>query len=377
MKLPRLFKKTSTEALQYWEIESYAIGDSGEIRTEYGQINTESPQITCDTISKGKNIGKKNATTPVEQAKAEAQAKWEKQKKKGYVESPTDALAGELDALIEGGIVPMLAHTVEKQGHKINYPAFVQKKYDGVRIVAILKNGKCTLWSRTRKPVYSLPHIVAEIEKHFKADVILDGEAYNHVFKDNFEHIIHLVRQEDPDQEHTDVEYHIYDIVNDKPFKERFGHLQKCFTIGSPKLQYLKLADTFLVENQEEVTNFYNDFKDQGFEGAMLRNAYGLYVNKRSSDLIKIKEFDDAEFKITGIEEGRGKLAGHVGAFVCITKEGKEFLAKMSGETAKLKEYFEKHSLWQNKILTVQFQGLTGKEQVPRFPVGIRIRETE
>ena len=56
------------------------------------------------------------------------------------------------------------------------------------RMIAILKNGKCTLWSRTRKPITSLPHIVAEIEANFVDDTVLDGEAYNHAFKTNFEH---------------------------------------------------------------------------------------------------------------------------------------------------------------------------------------------
>lgn len=91
----------------------------------------------------------------------------------------------------------------------------------------------------------------------------------------------------------------------------------------------------------------------------------------------KVKEFDDAEFEITGIEEGRGKLAGHVGAFVCKTDEGKTFLAKMSGDTGKLADYFTNHSLWAGKRLTVKYQGMTGKEKVPRFPVGIAIRDYE
>ena len=107
----------------------------------------------------------------------------------------------------------------------------------------------------------------------------------------------------------------------------------------------------------------------------MLRNIDSLYVNKRSYDLQKVKEFQDEEFEIIGIDEGRGKLTGHVGSFVCRTANGKEFLAKMAGDTDKLKEYFENHALWQGKQLTVKFQGLTGKEQVPRFPVGLRIRD--
>jgi len=376
MQLPTLYKKTNTGKIQEWTIFVDKVQQKGEepeirIVTKYGQVGGKI-QKTYDLISEGKNIGKANATNAHQQAEAEALAKWEKQKKNGYVESVKAAEAGELDDLIEGGILPMLAHTFEKQGHKIVYPALIQKKYDGTRMIAILKDGKCTLWSRTRKPIHSLPHLVQEIESNFSEDVILDGEAYNDKFKDNFEHIIHLVRQEEPDDECTDVQFHVYDMVNDKPFKERSETLSKLLDSYSTK--YLVKADTFVVENEDQVTEYFELFREQRLEGAILRNSKGLYVNKRSADLIKIKEMDDAEFPIISVVEGRGKLAGHA-IFVC-KMEGQEFQVKMKGATEKLKEYFEDHSLWKGKLLTVQFQGFTAYG-LPRFPVGLRIREEE
>ena len=378
MKFPILYKKTNLGATQFWEIwTEERVTGAGVIITKYGQLDTESPQITTDVVTQGKNSRRANRTTPLEQADAEAQSKWEKKKKTGYVETIEAAQAGQVDSVIEGGVVPMLAFTFEKQGHKIKYPAFVQKKYDGTRMIAILKNGTCTLWSRTRKPITSLPHIIAEIEERFVDDIILDGEAYNHKFKNNFEHIIHLVRQETPDKDHKDVEFHVYDTINGDPFNKRTALLQNAFTVGKPKFKHLVLADTLLVQNEAEAIDAFNRFKEEGYEGAILRNSSGLYVHKRSADLIKIKEFDDAEFKVIGVEEGRGKLSGHVGAFVCITETGMEFKAKMSGDTEKLKEYFRKPNACIGKMLTVKYQGLTGANNVPRFPIGMRFRKDE
>jgi len=380
MKFPTLYKKTSTGAIQFWDIEAVnncnLTGGYPGVVTRYGQLNTDSPQLTADTVKRGKNVGKANETTPYEQACAEAQASHEKKRKTGYVESLESAQAGKLDDLIEGGIVPMLAHTFEKQGKKIKYPCYVQPKLDGIRCIAILKDRKCTLWSRTRKPITSCPHIIAEIEKHFVADIVLDGELYNPEFSDNFEHIVHLVRQEEPDAEHTHVQYHIYDTVNKDPFKWRHSHIYKSFTIGNPDLKFLRMVETSQVEREENVSEYYHIHKSEGYEGSMLRNSESLYVNKRSSDLIKVKEMQDAEFKITGIEEGRGKLTGHVGSFICVTESGEFFNAKMSGSTDRLREYFSNHALWKNKELTVQFQDLTSYG-IPRFPVGLRIRESE
>jgi len=373
---PTLYKKTSTGAIQEWTISvsidlSYSTAHS--IWTRYGQVDGKEQQ-TVDYITEGKNVGKKNETSIEEQAVSEAKSRWEKKKKSGYVESIQAAEKDETDDLIEGGVVPMLAQSFAKHGHKIEFPAYIQPKLDGIRCIAILKDRKCTLWSRSRKQIHSCPHIVAEIERIFISDIVLDGELYSHDFKKNFEHIVHLVRQDEPDEKCTDVEYHIYDTVNQDTFDKRNTHLSKCFTIGKfTRLEYLKLVETVLV-NENEVGYWYDVFKKDGYEGAMLRNVNSLYVNKRSYDLQKMKEFQDEEFDIIGIEEGRGKLAGHVGAFVCRTKNGKTFLAKMSGDTEKLADYFKDHSLWIGKILTVQYQGLTGKEGVPRFPVGIRIR---
>lgn len=378
---PILYKKTNTGAIQYWKIEVYEavsnlIPQPGEIRIEYGQVGTDNPQMTFDVISKGKNPGKKNETSPMQQAYKEAQAKYEKQLKKGYIDSIDKAQNEELDELIEGGIVPMLAHKFSEQAHKIKYPSFVQPKLDGIRCIAIVKDGAATLWTRTRKPITSVPHIIQELEAAFEnQDIILDGELYNHDMKSDFEKIVSLVRQEEPGEGHEMVQYHVYDMVNDEEFKFRYAQLHRMFRMF--EFYSLRLVQTEVCQTEDNVMEFFDKYREQGYEGAMLRNVTSKYANKRSYDLQKVKEFEDAEFKIIGIEEGRGKLAGHVGSFVCQMDNGKQFLAKAKGATERLKDYFDNHSLWKDKKLTVQYQGLTGKEGVPRFPVGVTIRDYE
>ena len=136
--LPMLYKKTSTGAIQFWEI--WVEGSS--IITRYGQVGTDSPQTTTDTITKGKNTGKANATTSSQQAELEAEAKWRKQLKKGYVQSEADAQNDVLDEVIEGGILPMLAHKYTEHGHKMKFPCLGQPKLDGIRCTAIKAFGK-------------------------------------------------------------------------------------------------------------------------------------------------------------------------------------------------------------------------------------------
>jgi DNA ligase-1 len=327
-------------------------------------------------IKKGKNLGKANETTPFEQAKLEAQAQWEKKKKsKGYVETLKDARAGKRDALVEGGIDPMLAHRFDEQGHKIVYPAFLQPKLDGHRCIAMLDaSGKCTLWSRTRKPINSVPHIVAAVEAiGLPPLTVVDGELYNHSYRDRFEELTSFIRQESPKPGHEAVEYHIYDLAQDRtPYHLRYETLRM-----DAKYRFtwpLHVVKTVEVTDEDELMLAFEEALAHGYEGAIVRNANGLYVNKRSYDLQKVKEFIDEEFVVSGVEEGRGKLEGH-GIFVCKTKDGTEFRAKMKGSLESLKQYYENPGLAIGKQLTVKFQGYTAKNGVPRFPVALRLRE--
>lgn len=365
MKLPKLFKISSTGAQQEWEIST----DDNTIVTRWGKVGGKI-QETRDLVKEGKNQGKSNETTPIQQAEAEATSTWEKKLKSGYVKSLSAAEAGEVDNSVEGGILPMLAKRFDEQGDKIVYPAFTQPKFDGHRCIAILKDGKATLWSRTRKPITGLPHIIKAIENlGIAKDIVLDGELYNHDYRNKFEELTSFIRNPEPKEGHEVVEYHVYDIVDDEVFAVRNRNLQ-----ALPLFKPLIAVKTISVDDEDELMDAFEGFLKKGYEGSMVRNVEGVYVNKRSLDLQKIKEFQDAEYKITGVEEGRGKLAGKA-IFVCETKEGTKFEVKLKGNQDELAKYWKKPSLVVGKLLTVQYQGITNKNKVPRFPVGLRFRE--
>jgi DNA ligase 1 len=373
--LPTLYKLTSTGAVQYWRVLVIANCDHTcgyDVWTEYGHVDGKE-QATCEGVFEGKNVGKANETSPYEQACLLARSKFDKKLKSGYVLDIATAKSGGTDDIIAGGILPMLAHKFADHADKIAYPCAVQPKLDGIRCIAILKDGNCTLWSRTRKQIKSMVHIERTIEAIFQDDITLDGELYLHSMKADFEQIVSLVRKDEYTKASDVVEYHVYDVVAAGTFRERQSMLLPLAENFQSK--NVKMVETQQAEDEGEVFGFYEIYKAEGYEGAMIRNLWSPYINKRSKDLLKLKEMDDAEFKIVGIEEGKGKLVGHA-IFLCETIDGKEFAAKMKGDTAKLKAYFDDHSLWLNKELTVQYQGFT-KYGVPRFPVGLRLREKE
>jgi predicted DNA-binding WGR domain protein len=79
MKLPTLYKKTSTGADQEWSIST----EGSTIVTRWGRVGG-AIQEGRDLIKVGKSFDKKNETTATQQAEAEAQSRWEKKLQKGY-----------------------------------------------------------------------------------------------------------------------------------------------------------------------------------------------------------------------------------------------------------------------------------------------------
>lgn len=372
---PVLYKKSTQGKIKLWGVKIEDMGDgTARVLSTYGEVGGKM-QTTFDTIREGKNLGKKNETTVIEQAYSEAKSKWEKKKKKGYVENLKDAEAGKIDDLIEGGIEPMLAQTYEKHADKIVFPCLAQPKLDGIRCIAIKKGQNVTLWSRTRKRITSCPHIEKSIAFHFARfeNLILDGELYNHDLKSDFEKIVSAVRKENPSSESERVQYHIYDVVLDGTNlqRARWLTLNALWSDREP----LRLVKTEGIRTEADISTLFKEYRKAGYEGLMLRNNNAPYENKRSYNLQKVKEFDDAEFEIVGVVEGKGKLQGLLGAFLCKTQDGTEFEVKMTGNQEETKKFLNDSSLWKGKLLTVQFQGLTGKNKVPRFPIGLRIRE--
>lgn len=364
---PLLYRRAVKDKIQTWEIWV----EGSKIISESGYANGKL-QEAVDEVNVGKNIGRSNETTAHEQAVNEAQSRYQKKIDKGYVTSLDMAMLGKTE--IEGGFFPTLASKYEDHKDKIEFPCFVQPKLDGLR--AVLDDR--ALYSRSRKPFRDMPLILDTIETHNLSDYKLDGELYCHDLKDNFEEIVGAIKRENSEHPALEqIEYHIFDVnIPDMPFAMRLALLKQL--IGAA-LWKVKLVETLLVNSHEEIDTMREHYLEEGYEGVMIRSMHGMYVSsasRRTPDLQKYKKMQDAEFRVVGINEGRGKLKGHVGAFVCQHGDV-TFKAKLEGKLEFLKQCFEDHSLWRGKWMTVQFQGFSNKNGKPRFPIALRLRETE
>jgi DNA ligase-1 len=237
----------------------------------------------------------------------------------------------------------MLAHPVGKK--EFDKDSFIQPKLDGVRCY-ITYHGA---FSRNHKRFMNVQHITDELRPLFNKypHVVLDGELYNHDYKDNFNKIISLVRKQSPSdaerEEAKVIQFHNYDIfmpeTPDNSFRyrnESIKNLHKEFT-----LQYCKTVETYEVQNDVTARLMYYQFTNkQGYEGAILRNNKP-YEQKRSYNLQKYKEFHDTEATIIGWVEGQGKRTGTIGKFLARDANGIEFGMPVMDKMPVLKKMYD------------------------------------
>ena len=223
---------------------------------------------------------------------------------------------------------PMLAHKFNESRVDWSEPVYIQPKLDGVRCL-FTKDGA---YSRTGKKFMNLAHIELALIPFFKKqpDVVLDGELYNHKLKRDFEKIISLVRKQKPtaddrlDAQHL-VQFHVYDwFLDHKAMKQPYKHRMQQLACSDIYDAQIKHVPTRLVDTYSYARLLHEEFLEDGYEGSIIR-LNGLYKHGRSYDLMKFKDFSDAEATIVGYELGKGKRTGTIGKFLMMDDEGVQF----------------------------------------------------
>ena len=375
---PKLYGLPSNgKKIKEWYIGVYKEENRVFIKRVHGYTDCKM-QESVKEISKGKNIGKKNETTPFQQATNEAQSLWKKQIDSGYVEN--------LDNLEENeNILPMLAHDFHKREKDISFPCFAQPKLDGVRLLAKVNSlTEISFISRTGKEITTLNHIDLELKLIIKKlpeqyfPFYIDGELFT--FDLPFEEISGLFRKLDKDERINQLEFHIFDIFKDDTtiFIDRLVTMNQFNTEidKSKMIKSLVMVDTIVCNSKEEIFEIHGKYLQNHYEGLILRNKCGLYKsNYRSKDLQKYKEFFDDEFEITGAQSGVG-LEQDCAIFTCKNNSGQEFAVRPRGTRELRKEYLKNKDKLIGKQLTVRYQNLS-ESGIVRFGVGIAIRDYE
>jgi ATP-dependent DNA ligase len=231
---------------------------------------------------------------------------------------------------------PMLAYPASAKPIDYSKPTFIQPKLDGVRCVIQYSvwhespdEPRVIAYSRTGKEWKNVDHILEQLKPFFKKfpNVILDGELYNHDLRDNFEKIISLVRKTKPtDEDRLEAskltQFHCYDIIDEElPFEQRIDFVHESLMLPGISIY---TVDTYRVFDEDQAKVDHARNLDSGYEGSIVRTN-DTYQCKRSHNLRKFKDFQDAEAYIVGYEEGKGKRVGHLGKFIMQDEDGNKF----------------------------------------------------
>lgn len=428
-----LYKKRNGGIL-IWKATIVDLISKATIKLESGKIKDKLRVYTTD-ITEGKNIGKKNETSVLTQAKLELESKVNKKLMEGYVKKDIPdliQLGGEdsvisylLDNLTEGidkngNIKPMLAASYFKSSKAklkdgrigfldptgrywkdrkyyyiinpyldipnshigINFPCFGQAKLNGVRCTAVITIDEVKLFSK-EGTTYNVPHIIQELYKNrlailgnFNEDtVILDGELYSH--NTPLETIVSSIRG-NTDMFTPLAEYHIYDVVNESiMFKIRNQHLLNLFNIDTfNNNTYIKRVNTHIISNHSQAQKFTDAMINKGYEGGMFRNPVSVYKpNKRMTNiLIKLKRVIQEEFNIVNIKSQEKDKT--LGLFEFKNNEGELFEVNPTFSKEKCKELLDYKNNYIGKKVTLTFFEYTDRG-IPKHVIDTIIRDYE
>ena len=364
-KYPVLFKRNTNGSINQWQV----VVDGDCFYTiegiKDGNLTTSKP-----TMCVGKNVGRANQTTDNQQAISEAESKIQKKLDRGYTEN-----IKKIDTC-KTTFTPQLAHKYNDYKDKVAFPVLASVKIDGLRMIA-REDG---LWTRNGKKYVSVPHIDVLLKPLFDKhpDWIVDGEIYSEDVP--FEEIVSLVKRSKPEaqdliESEQKCNFYIFDGVVDDVnagFETRFAliraEIAKLVGIDS----HIKFVENQLVNSHDELMKLHDQFVQQGWEGIMIRKVGSPYENKRSKNLLKYKSFDDSEFVIVDILEGKGSRAGMAGKLVVDIGKGVLCESGIKGGEVFYKQLWKNKAKIIGKKATIRYQGYTEKNSL-RFPVAVVI----
>lgn len=236
----------------------------------------------------------------------------------------------------------------------------ISEKYDGVR--AIWKDR--TLQSRSGNIIHAPTWFTEGLP-----DVWLDGELWYQ--RGDFEYVVSTVNKDIPiSSEWKNITYMVFDAPN---YSADFQSRATFYTslIKGLHLAHVKAVDQFSLSTNAELSVYLKNYVAEGAEGLMLQKADAKFADGRSSNLLKLKPYMDAEARVLAHLEGKGKYRNKVGAILVLYSN-----ASGSKITFKIGSGFSDAERANpppiGSVVTFKYHGFT-KRGVPRFASYLRM----
>ena len=264
----------------------------------------------------------------------------------------------------------------------------IEEKYDGVRVIAIVKGDDVTYFTRSfnELPQRCLQKITSEIRLLLNGievpspGIFFDGELTDSNRKSVSGKVTQMLKGNPADSIGDDMLYNIFDVeevqvletgkgVN--PFYRRRQLLETMFKSNKwdlivdriieqknekAELTSLVLANSITTDDHSLIHKTYKELVDEGGEGVIVKSPDHLYECKRSKSWIKIKEVNDCDLVIKGWYPGEGKREGFIGGLICEDLSGKVQVKVGSGFTEEdLKVLSQDPDSLVGKVAAVQY----------------------
>jgi DNA ligase-1 len=262
----------------------------------------------------------------------------------------------------------------------------VSRKLDGVRCICIIQGDDVKFISRNGKEFHTLGKIKQEILRLGIDNIVLDGEIclMNEDGTDDFQGIMKQIQRKDHTIENP--KYWIFYILQPNEFSGEIESPNFSVRIETRPLWLMDIETTGILEvlpqirilDENSLDELKAKSKDSNWEGLIARRDTP-YQSGRSKNMLKIKEFFDAEYEVTGLIMGpqriivNGKeVEEEMLSAVTINHKGSQVQVGSGFTIEERKHYYRNIDELMGAVITVQYfeesQDQHGNNSL-RFPV--------
>lgn len=258
---------------------------------------------------------------------------------------------------------------------------FASRKYDGVRVLCIVRKGMTEFRSREGKVFVTLQALEKTINDFkLEEECVFDGElCIMEDGKENFKMAVSEAKKKSGTV--ANPRYLLFDMItleefekgaSTRTYSERIQHLKD--TLKNRKYDpYLAITEQIRIRHEAHLEKLQTSAIERGWEGLILRKDCG-YEGKRGNNMVKIKKFQDEEFKCIGLSVGKMRfiIEGKDTEIetmknITIDHNGTEVNVG-SGFTLEEREYFKDHPKEiVGKVVTIAYFEKTEDNSL-RFP---------
>jgi DNA ligase 1 len=207
---------------------------------------------------------------------------------------------------------------------------YCEEKYDGVRVIALYKNGEFSYFTRAFNELDStcFPKITFDlktcmINSGLKGDWFFDGELTDLNRKSVSGKVTQILKGKVDSSIESGLLFNVFDLDEASTLKKGSGIIDyktrrdtlevvlKNIDVNSP----IKLAQMWKVNDTSEVIEIYKRIVADGGEGVICKDN-GIYQCTRSKSWVKFKEVNDCDLQIIGWYPGEGRREGYIGGFI-------------------------------------------------------------